>query len=198
MSEGVQFRARRIAGGHLSVVLEGQPDRIRIQSPTGAILAFEAPTRILFADFGKRVEDGTTLVLPFVAKSLTIGREPSMRTPVEQPLLRSAQISMLSRSVIGDRPFFAGEIELDEGDQFSVDTRDEQAGVITVDERPMMNVIYRAEATQARARRFYVPEDILISASPFERLRNDPALAGLVSILMALVAIYGVIKVEKP
>jgi hypothetical protein len=190
---GVEFQARRISGGSLRLELSGPADRMRIESDNGASQNVDPPIAIVIQDPEQRVRDGASIVLPFRASRVVVGGEQSSRTPAPQRLLRAAQVSMLGTSLLGGRLIRAGEVALDEGDQFRVESVEPQAGIITTDERPLLNVIYRAKGSRALIRKYEL-QDILVSASPFERLKNDPALAGLASIFLGLITIYAAIK----
>ena len=183
----------RVATGPLYVEVSSLADSA---SSVGRLLdAEETPVDTLGAHvalfirgLATRADSGATVVLPLtgqVEAGVELGRPIRGTTAI----LRSGQVRMLGRSILGDDVFEAGRAELDAGDHFTVeDPEDESLGFVVADQRPGLTAAYRSVGTRGRVTR---PGggNYPLQVSFFQQLRNDHPFRIAASVLGGLVGL---------
>lgn len=199
LTTGIKFRIRRIANSDLIIVLESKDEHeyVNIHSigKDSKLKKWKKnlPLSIHVINPQKQAKAGNSITLPLNVRFLKIGFELQPNKIGVQPLLRSGEIQILSRTILSNQSFFAGGTLLNQGDVFTVEKPStDYVGVVVIDERPTMNISCLVRGNVGYIKRFLV-DNIPVSASIFDRIRQDPILVSLTSIFSFLIIVLSTI-----
>lgn len=146
---------------------------------------------IIIKDIDSLTQSGETIAIPFVGR-VKIGQQVINDASGSTAMLRSGKIKMLAYSLIGREVFEAGNVVLNFGDILDVrDDKCETSGLIIVDERPALNIIYRFVGREATITKPGISQSYNIASSVFSRIKNDHLVQ---CVWIAFVFIIGLFK----
>jgi hypothetical protein len=186
LSDGVSINLHRLVRDTLSIFLEAAPEMEsvgtlhrgqRLAGTLGSTASFRVPL--------SPGEPGESFLIPFRARSLQVGNVPGFGTGQRTTLLRSGEISLTARTLLG-LDFEAGSYTLHTGQQFDVTGPGHTAarpgaGLVLVDDGAGMTVEF-----SIRAHRALVSSDgqhEWLAAAALDRVSHDPVI-GLAWVLV--------------
>ena len=156
----------------------------------GSVVALDSRVVLRIDDFEQRANDGQNIVLPIVGEIL-LGQGSGVTGGVGRAGLRSATITMIGASPWRQVSYDAGTVELVSGDEFQVEQPTSTAfGMVTVDERPALQVVYQVNGKRGTVARFGA-QGYEVSTSMRAKVLNDPVVQGLWATLLTFLLLRG-------
>lgn len=197
----VTFEVERISSGPLRILLEAPPDALEEDtpgifvdadggsSPTG--LQLPLPVWIQIESPGDLASRGYPLSLPLLADRIAFGREAREASPAPQAMLRSGELSIFGRGLLGrESLYLARTVSLRYGDEITgygvSEERGEDTGpvsvILRVDERPALQGVFLVRTQKISIRALFT--DARVESLVFlDKVWNDPLLTIFWSIL---------------
>jgi hypothetical protein len=194
---GSEVVIERISQGPMRILC-GTPD-----SATGAGVFQEdghnstdlLPSRVVFVVGPLRgnPEAVESSIFPLVGQ-IEVGRVLEWVARRRSGVLREGKVSLIGHSIVGGFRFDAGGVELDEGDQFSVeDVSGPAYGQFILDERPGVTVVFRVKASRGVITRFG-SLGYNLGTSAKDRLAHDPVIQGVWALLLGILGFPALLK----
>ena len=190
LNSGVEVMIERVSIGPVQIeceAFEGGSVGTLIDEHEHVVKELGSEVTIEIRDPSARAREGDSVVIP-VSGRVEIGREINYASGSGHAMLRSGDVTLLGRSILGSTRYEAGRVQLDPADRFHVESPEDAAfGVVVADERPALSVIYRVVGKRGVVTRFGA-RGYDVTASIRARLINDNAVQGLWVTFLAVMA----------
>jgi hypothetical protein len=205
-TDAVHVVVERKSLGSLFIKIEPTPERQRAAEgrpmpiPVGEFTEHGGVARLLhdyveieIPNIEERSRRGQPIVFA-IHGSLQVGRSVQREPDPNLALLRSGKVTKFMNSIIWSSAFTAGSVELDAGDQVTIEApTSSELGLIRIDERPALTVAYRAEAPSVKVARPGGGQ-YWVRMSSAERALADPVLQHLWAALVFFSGVFTVLK----